>query len=268
MSRFGQLELDAGGLGPLPRPDAGVTDVERCLREGMEAMARGEFEPGLRWYARTLEYDPLSAAAWGGQVRCLIELGRLSEAGRWGDLALERFPADRELLALKAMAIGRAGRPGEALPFSDASVEGEGVPPMAWIARGDVLLAGGQATLADRCFAEALRVAPGDWFVRWTAARARAHWRHFAAALNLVREAVGLDPVRTALWVAKGEYEMELGLADAARSSFRQALALKPGCREAEAGLRAAGSSGWGERVLRRWRAWRTPGPSQSPSGD
>jgi tetratricopeptide (TPR) repeat protein len=71
----------------------------------------------------------------------LIELGEFREAKLWADKALERFPNEPELLAAKAVALGRSGDLQGALAFSDASIEERGDTPYVWLARGDVMLA-------------------------------------------------------------------------------------------------------------------------------
>ena len=73
----------------------------------------------------------------------------------------------------------------------------------------------------------------------------------------MIREAAALEPGRAVLWLAAGQFELELGLVEASRRSFGQALALQPESRAAEAGLRAAGGTGWLDRWFRRLRAFR-----------
>src|SRR6185436_12108099 len=121
-------------------------------------------ESALRLYSKVLEYDPLDTNAWTGQVRMLIELGEFREAKLWADKALERFPHHPELLAAKAVALGRSGDLQGALAFSDAAIEERGDTPYVWLARADVLLAR-EETRADYCLEEALLLAPRNWFV-------------------------------------------------------------------------------------------------------
>ena len=71
-----------------------------------------------------------------------IELRRISRKPGCG--RTRRWNGSRsepELLAAKAVALGRNGDLQEALAFSDASIEERGDTPYVWLARGDVLLA-------------------------------------------------------------------------------------------------------------------------------
>src|SRR3989449_10002154 len=106
----------------------------------------------------------------------LIELGEFREAKLWADKALERFPHEPELLAAKAVALGRSGDLQGALAFSDSSIEERGDTPYVWLARGDVMLARKEQR-ADYCFEKALLLAPRDWFIGWLAARNPPNYR-------------------------------------------------------------------------------------------
>lgn len=254
MSRFGNLELET------TTPEVAVqrhfvpdSSQARCLQEANQAFDRAEFESALRWFGRCLEHGLQHIPAWVGQVQSLLELGRPAEAKVWADKALERFADQPELLALKAMALGRTGDTATALAFSDAAITRPGDFPLVWLARADVLLARGEKT-AEHCFTRALQTAPGDATLRWVASRIRRFWGQFAAALKLVQEAIALAPDRFALWVDAGLCQAELGLTDPATRSFHQALALQPGCRAAQSGLNALGNTSWAQRLRGWWR--------------
>src|SRR5208283_4689503 len=156
-----------------------------------------DFERALRLYAKVLEYNTQNAAAWTGQVRMLIELGEYREAKLWADKALERFPNEPELLAAKAVALGRSGDLQGALAFSDASIEEHGDTPYVWLARGD--------HRADYCFEKALLLAPRDWFVAWLAARIRFYHKQFVLALKLLQQAIELNTGHFLLWLELGQ---------------------------------------------------------------
>jgi len=120
MSRFINLEFGNDSNNQFePGTPALVKDEAYYLAEARTAFENGDFEPGLRFYSKVLEYNPKNAAAWTGQVRMLIELGEFREAKLWADKALERFPSEPELLAAKAVALGRCGDLQGALAFSD-----------------------------------------------------------------------------------------------------------------------------------------------------
>ena len=233
MSRFVNLEL--GGESedqPQQTPREMVKDEAYYLTQARTAFENGDFEPGLRFYSKVLEYDPKNVVAWTGQVRMLIELGEFRDAKLWADKALERFPNEPELLAAKAVALGRVGDLQGAIAFSDASIEERGDTPYVWLARGDVLLARKEPR-ADYCFEKAQMLAPNDWFIAWLAARVRFFYEQFVLALKLVQKAVELNPGHFLLWLELGYCQQKLSLVDAAEYSFQQAKQLNRNCAEA-----------------------------------
>ena len=253
VSRFVNLELGGESEDPShPQPlKALVKDEAYFLAEAHSAFENGNFESALRLYSKVLEFNPLNASAWTGQVRMLIELGEHSEAKLWADKALERFPHEADLLAAKAVALGRSGDLQGAIAFSDAAIGERGDTPYVWIARGDILLARRESR-ADYCFEKALLLAPKDWFVAWLAARVRFYYDQFALALKLVQQALELNAAHFFLWLELGRCQQALGMIGPARNSFTQAHQLNPQCQDAAHALSHLGRSGLGGR-LRGW---------------
>lgn len=257
MSRFRNLEFGNESEDSPYQSGGGVRDETRYLAQARSAFENGEFESGLRLYSKVLEFNPLNAAAWTGQVRMLIELGEYREAKLWADKALERFPHEPELLAAKAVALGRSGDLQGALSFSDASIEERGETPYIWLARGDVLTAR-EETRADYCFEKALLLAPQDWFIAWLAARIRHYYDQLALALKLIQRAVELNAGHFLLWLELGQCQQALGLLGPARTSFTQARQLNPNCHAAREALTEISHSSFGSwlRSLCRRLRW------------
>ena len=252
MSRFNNLEL--GGEAedqPWQSSAALVKDEAYYLGEARAAFETGNFEQGLRFYSKVLEFNPNNAAAWTGQVRMLIELGEFREAKLWADKALERFPNEPELLAAKAVALGRSGDLQGALAFSDAAIEERSDTPYIWLARGDVLLAR-QESRADYCFEKALLLAPRYWFTAWLAGRIRFYYEQFVLALKLFQQAVEWNPGHFRAWLDLGLSQQSLGMVGAAEHSFTQARQLNPHCSEAQNALLKVSQSG----MIARLRGW------------
>ena len=195
----------------------------------------------------------------------LIELGESREARIWADKALERFPNEPDLLAAKAVALGRTGDLQTALAFSDASIEERGDSPYVWLARGDVLLARKEPR-ADYCFDKALMLAPGNWFIAWLAARIRSFYRQFVLALNLLQQATAANAANPVLWLELGRCQEALGFLGPAEMSFNQAIQLNPRCREADQALTRLQSRGLGDRLLGCWRRLKNRSPAKSTS--
>jgi len=233
MSRFVNLELSGESEEQPSQSQTGqLKDQVYYFAQAQAAFGNGDFEQGLRFYSKVLEYDPKHTDAWTGQVRMLIELGEFREAKLWADKALERFPNDPELLAAKAVALGRTGDLQGALAFSDASIEERGDTPYVWLARGDVMLARKEQR-ADYCFEMALLLAPRDWFTHWLAARIRFYYKQFVLALKLLQPAVEWNTTHFILWLELGQCQRALGLIHPAEASFEQASHLNPQCHAA-----------------------------------
>jgi tetratricopeptide (TPR) repeat protein len=252
MSRFGNLEFEDRHENE-SETQSSARDEHYYLAEAQGAFAAGDFEKALRSFARVLEFNPNNTAAWSGQVRMLIELTEFREAKLWADKALERFPREPELLAAKAVALGRLGETDVALAFSDASVEERGETPYIWLARGDVLLARGEKR-AESCFAKALALASHDWLVHWLAARICFFYQKLTLAFKYVQQALALDPTHGSVWLQLGYCQQGLGLIGPAEVSYRRARELNPGQREVTAALSSLAAVGIGSRLRSSWR--------------
>ena len=248
MSRFVNLEF-GNEFEDLPEHQKTlVKDESYYLAEARAAFENGNFELALRLYSKVLEFNPQNVVAWTAQVRMLVELGEFREAKLWADKALERFPHEPELLASKAVALGRSGDLQGALAFSDASIEERGDTPYIWLARGDVLLAR-QEPRADYCFEKALLLAPKDWFIAWLAARIRSYYEQFVLALKLLQQAVERNTSHFLLWLELGQCQQALGLVGPAHNSFVQAQQLNPQCLQASVALVKLSQTGLWDRL-------------------
>ncbi len=253
MSRFNNLEFQSDPERAGLLSQEGPRDETHYLAEAQRAYVRADFEQGLRHFARALEENPRSAAAWTGQVRMLTELQEYREAKAWADKALEHHPNHPELLAAKAVALGRLGDLDEAMALSDAAFEERGSSPYLWLARADVLLARGESR-ADYCLEKAVGLAPHDWFFAWLAARVRKFYRQFAGALKLLQQAIAWDAGQFVVWLDLARCQAELGCLAVARESFRQAIDLNPACNEAHTGLNHLRHPGLLGRLGGLWR--------------
>ena len=254
MSRFVNLEIGDRGGEQCPEPaPAFVKDEAFYQREAQAAFEEADYQKTLRSYGKVLEFNPQNAAAWTAQVRMMLDLDQGAEAKVWADQALERFPREADLLAVKAAILARLGETQSALAFSDAAVAENGTSPYVWLARGDVLLTA-RETLADYCLDKALMLAPGDWVTAWQAARIRMRHGQFALALRSLQQAVEWNPGHFLPWLELGLCQETLGLAGTAEKSLSRARELNPHNRAAAEGLARLGARGAGDRVMGWWR--------------
>lgn len=256
MSRFSNLEFGQESEHEQQRDTPLVKDEAYYLTEAQTACEGANFEQALRAYAKVLEHNPRNTAAWAGQVRMLIELNEPHEAKVWADKALEQFPHDAELLAAKAVALGRTGDLQSALAFSDASIEERGDTPYIWLARGDVLLAR-RENRAEYCMDKAHSLAPRNWFTHWLASRIYSYYHKFVLALKMIQTALDLETGRGVIWLQLGLCQQALGLTAQARNSFTQVLQLDGKCQVAELALFDLAHQGWWQR-LGNWFRSRT----------
>lgn len=252
MSRFGNLELD--GRFDERSQETGATSKDEAyyVAQANAALEGAHWEQALRHFGKVLEFNPRNTGAWCGQVRMLVELGELKEAKVWADKALEKFPDDAELMAAKAVALGRMGDLEAALAFSDASIQERGETPYVWLARGDVLLAR-KETRADYCFQKANMLAGGAWLISWLAGRIRMFYLQFSLALKQFQQALELNPTQPALWYDLGCCQRELGFAGPARRSLDQAIELDPHSHAARLALTQLNSSSVGSTLKGWW---------------
>jgi tetratricopeptide (TPR) repeat protein len=252
MSRFSSLEFGGQFEDQSPGEKQLVKGEAFYMAEARVAFENANFEQGLRFYSKVLEFNPDNALAWSGQVRMLIELGEFREAKLWADKALERFPHEPELLAAKAVALARSGDLEGAIAFSDASIEERGDTVYIWLARGDVLLAR-EETRAEYCFEKAMMLAPRDWFTTWLAARVRRFYKQFALSLKLLQQAIEWNTAHFVLWLELGYCQQALGLTSLAKQSFVQARELNPQS-QAQVALEQLSRAGLGSQLRGLWR--------------
>jgi Flp pilus assembly protein TadD len=253
MSRFSNLEFDEASRHEEDNRPV-LRDEASYLAEAQALFEAGRFEQGLRAYAKVLEFNSRNSTAWGGQVRMLIELGEYREAKLWADKGLEACPNEPELLAAKAVALGRSGDLAAAIAFSDAAIEERGNTPYVWLARADVLLARKEAK-ADYCFEKALGLASFHWFYLWLASRIQAFHRQTVKALQLAQRALETAAHRAVIWLQLGDCQMALGLAAAARNAYEQARQLDPALVSVDL-LEGARPGGLGWKLRGWWRRW------------
>jgi tetratricopeptide (TPR) repeat protein len=257
MGRFSKLDFAHQPAAPEPLteewPDL---DEQSCLAAGDDQFQRGLYEAALLHYSRALRFNRDLAAAWFGQVRCLIALREYREAILWSDRALERFPDAADLLAGKGQALVLSGDPGEGLAYLDGAVEQRSPSPWVWLARGEALLAARQPEVnARRCFLKALELAPKDWHLELRIGMAYNQAGMPAAArgplLSAAHTAAGGDNPLVLYHLGRASE----GIGDwRAAGFYERALAARPDFPEARAALEQLRSPGLLARLQRVFR--------------
>ena len=254
MRRFSQLEFGDKGDEGAGKPASGgeeIRDSEYFHEQALRYRLAGDFEVAMRNYSRALEQDHTFYPGWLGQVMMLIELNELKEADVWADKALEMFPEHPELLAAKAIACARDGRPEKAIAYSDNSISKENVTSTVWLARAEVLL-NRKSNIAQNCISKALNVAGEDVsMVRLEAGRLLNRKGDCAGALQYLRAAVDELPKSALSWYELGIAQARLGRPEA-QLSFEQAIKLHPNWRLAEEALSKFNNRGFFSKFFGR----------------
>jgi len=251
--RFSKLEV--GEAKPEKKASADIFEEERGADYYKEAARQcyyeGDYEGGLRYYSRVLEFDCNELESWLGQVRCLVELDELKEADTWCGKALERFVDNPELLATKAIVHSRMGDFTRAKAYSDTSLEKETSSPYVWLARGEVFLAS-RGRNAEYCFHKGITENPKDWFLYFGIAKICMYYTKISLASKYFVRALELNTSSPFLYLQAGKCYQALGVYKSAYSCYKQALVLKPNYSEADGAFRNLTSRGFFDRLFRR----------------
>ena len=226
-SRFDHLEFESYSEDSNVELEVSQSHLDRYSSLAIEAFEFESFHEALKLYARILEFDRQSRFSWKGQVQCLIQLSRPDDALNWASLALEEFPSDNELIALKATALARTGLIEEAMAFSDASLQSTQSSSPSWLARTEILLAQNDPT-ASYCQDRALGADLTSWQIPWLASRMQSFYNKDASALRLAQIAVERAPTHSTPWLQTGRSQAALGLDKQANQSLARALELSP----------------------------------------
>jgi len=226
MDRFSQLEF--GEASPEKKASGEpVRDEKYFIDLALKYWLAGDWELALRNYSRALEKNNTVFEAWAGQVRMLIELGEYREAGIWTDKALQFFPENPELLALKAVACARDGMIAKAIAYSDNSVTKDNLTARVWLARAEVMLER-KSSVSDNCISKAVSLAGNSSpAVKLEAARLLRRRGQYAAAIGYLNDVVKIFPQAALAWFELGCCQAELGRPEA-KASLEQSLKLQP----------------------------------------
>lgn len=260
MSRFSKLDFDSGEphlklVGPENDPWPNM-DEDGCLKTGDARFATGLYEDALTSYSRALRFNKGLAAAWVGQIRCLLCLGELPEAVTWSDRALERFGENADLLACKGLALVQMGDVAEGTEYLDGAIERRAPSAWVWLARGEALLLTRQPDVnAQRCFLKALELTPDDRHLELRVGMAFNRARLFARARAPLCSAARTLSDNPLLLLHLGLMQEGLGELALAAGFFQRALAVRRDFPQAASGLSRTQGAGSLSRWWRRFTA-------------
>jgi serine/threonine protein kinase len=212
---------------PRRRTTAMPAGADAHLSKARTHYLAGEFQQAQRAYSAALGEKPSCREAWIGQILMLLDMRQYGDAWTWADKAQARFRADPDLLAAKSLVQRRLGQDQYAGQLCDAALGGGG-GALAWLSRGEALLAEGSPE-ADKCLAKALARTRerGTMHIR-VAQVYLAHGRN-REALSMLKQASAALPGSALAWHLLGTAQDELGMFAEARDSHGRASELAPG---------------------------------------
>jgi tetratricopeptide (TPR) repeat protein len=230
VSRFEKLEIS---IKPKPLSEKADKEYDEAyyLELARETQLNGDFETALKYYSRALSYKTDIPDAWIGQVLCLIDLAEFKEAIVWADRAAEVIGTIPELLAVKALALGRSGDMDRAIAFSDQSMKKGDNKPILWLCRGD-LLAGQDPRNANFCFKKAVEADPDIPFVNLRIGVSLMSVDEVSAALAYLKKALLGQPQNAFILFLIGNCYHRIGMPDNARDYYKKALKINPEYKE------------------------------------
>ena len=227
-SRFAGLET-AAAAAPSARGPAGAVlrDAAFYLDAALERELNGLHDQALNQYSAALGEDPLCISAWTRQLWMLLYLDEAVEAATWADKALQSFPNDPDILALKSLAQWRNGMAEEARTLNDAALAATRDSANVWLARG-AMQVGMNMKSATACFKHA-ESAPGlKGLTQLRAGDILFRLGKYAEASGYYREATRALPDSSWAWYGYGRAQRKLGHLSYAQSAFGRACALSP----------------------------------------
>ncbi len=251
--------------------DYGIFTHKREVLMGRILAAMGRHEEAIDWLDRSLAVCPtfrhalyakgLSLVQLGDDDRALPLLESCTESSPSGLQAMamaagiyakrEQFTRAADLLELHwksggrspdtftlwAMVSERLGEPQRLLAAYEAFNREGAMNAEVLINWGRALRAAGEKERALSCFSEAVKRAPEDANAHFNCGDLLYELEQFSDAAHLYQAGLRLQPENASGWFVMGNCLYRMGLGEGAVASFKQALQINPGYREARSNL-------------------------------
>ena len=223
--RFDYLEMPEGHREILEEEGK---DAFNYLESAEKKYYEGLFESALREYSKSLQYNKGLSDAWVGQVKCLLALGEMEEAETWVNNALSYFPKSADLLAVKAVVLCELGNSGEALFYSDDSLNFPSQTGYPWVARGNVLFFLRYEKTAIQCLEKVMAENPGDWRILAETGKVYARHKKCTKAVFYLDRAAQIKPDNAYLWFQMAKCYRAMRSRSMCQICCERALEIKP----------------------------------------
>lgn len=142
------------------------TDDEALLNKANILMRMSNFEEALRYYERYSEVCPMKEAGELYQGECLLNLDRLRDASfhllMAEKIASPQSPYLTEIYQYLALTLCKGGNTDDALAYADKALSLPCDHDEMLVVRGHILLSGGWADEATKCFSKAMKQSGGS----------------------------------------------------------------------------------------------------------
>jgi cytochrome c-type biogenesis protein CcmH/NrfG len=233
------------------------TSCRARLGLAQAAFAREAWRDGLKRLEGCLQDEhcrrralTLSAEAWGRlnlagpAARLLKQAAESPEDRPWPDPfveEVERLQVGRRLALVRADALARQGRGGEAVALLEATVRRHPDAAQAWLLLGQTLVRLKDPGRAEQALGQAVRVAPETVEAWFQLGVARFFLGKVRSAADAFRETIRLKPDHALAHFNLGHCLKQEGDAAGAAAEFREALRCRPDYEAARAALQALG---------------------------
>jgi len=225
--RFSSLEVNQDSQKTGQSRGGAIRDEGYYMKTGYKAELAGDHEAALVEYSSALGENPLFIEAWLAQLWMLLYLGEPSEADMWADRALNNYPKQPGLMALKAMALHRCGFIDEARELNDAALGSERESADVWLSRGALHISL-DSVATSACFKHALAVSVNRPLTTLRIGDIYLFHRQYADAERYLRQATIELPDSAWVWYEYGLAQKALGWEDSAMIAFAKAAQLAP----------------------------------------
>lgn len=196
---------------------ADFDDVRLWLASVYEDLANEAAPP--KAIARSLD-----SAQWRRKGIGLADLGRLSEALRCFDEAMECGASDSATWQCKGVILARLGQKAEAVKYTERAIEIDPTSAKAWGSRAVDLLDLGDNEKSLGSAEKACTLDPNDWTLWVIKAAVLNRSEKYRDALDSADHALNIYKHSDTAWTQRGEALRALGRLDEASACFDQAI--------------------------------------------
>jgi tetratricopeptide (TPR) repeat protein len=214
--------------------DAGASNPAELKRIGEVLLAAGEYAPAATAFERGVEADPNDPQLHHDLGRVNLQLGKLSEAQREEQLALDlrggQYP--EALVGLGDIALARNDFGGAVAQYNTA-IKLDAGSTAAYLGLGRAAAGSGNWAVAQAHFSDAVRSDPESAEAHLWLAESLVRQSNPRGAIDEYARALAIKPNYPEAYFGLAQAQMAIGQYDLARKNLDSALVLRPSFAEA-----------------------------------